>query len=611
MPMAHKKYSKTERKWIEAEQEREIDYDRVDRDAAGLLISYFRWWPDKLLDLMESPNCKFTLQPIQRMNIRAFCRYQEVFITGGRGLTKTYSALASRAVFGVVWPGVQMRYFGPSFKQTAELASAAWKQLTENYPPLAEHWSVVADSEYRFEIRTEYGSVLSITAMRGDNAGSVIAEEVAQEDKDSPFDHEKFQETVIPAIRVQRMVQRKRDPLIPQFQKLYITSAGRQQNPAFDYRRKTFAHMEQGKSAFAVDIPAEVAVLSGIRDISWYFDLKEKLTPEGWLREMQSVYTGTSENPVIRDSVLTECANLMVCEDRHCGDPNALYIVCNDVSYIDGAKNAKCATGVLKCEVQKDRYKQGHYLKSLVYIRDNPPPRKSAIQALDLKKIWWRFSLETGQPTYIAIDSASYGKSVLEDLHSDLGDGLPPLCCINHDLRELELDGALPVIYPIRATGGNSGSHDPDSEMLRYAELEFEHGNVRFLTWDVRGGVDAYKLLHNIHTEEMDHELALSYIKCRELRSQIGNLRKKVSGMNMREERISNHINRDMWSAVKYGLRLAQILEHKNLVEGIRRENPWEKVFAGEGESGTSREEPRYGYLPQRRRVMRRGGNRF
>ena len=573
-----KRYSKKERKWVDIERERPIDYkneEMYDSESWGLLISFMRAYPDWLLDLMQSPNSRYELELIQRVNIRAFCTMETVDITGSRGTTKSFTVLLSALVFGILFPGTIKRYFGPTNKQAAEIASNLFKELQIQYPFLCEHWHVVSDSKENFELATDYGSVFSIASVpRGDNMHGVIAEEAAQQDGGAAFDHEKFRSSILPAVRLRRMVNREVDDTCPQFQKLTITSAGTQQNQAFEYRQTAFQDMVNGKSAFCIDYPAEVSVLSGIRSYSWYEDLKRKLTPEEWLREMCSIYTGTSENPVIRDTVLTESRNLYAMESRHCGDKECIYIVANDVSYIDSTANAKCATAVLKLEPGE----KGKYTKSLVYIIDEPPPRESIVQAKKLKERWRHFCLE-GSVTYIAIDAAAYGKAVLEDLHKDLGDGLPPLCCINHDCQDIELDGALPVIYPIRATPGFGGRHDPDSEMLRYAELEFEQYNVRLLTNNILEGVETYKRIHRIKDDSVDSSIALPYLKTRDLCGQIANLKKKPSGTGMQEVRISKSIQRDMWSALKYALRLAQILERQHLVDSIQRDNPWYAMF--------------------------------
>ncbi|MEG1757808.1 MAG: hypothetical protein RR235_05040 [Oscillospiraceae bacterium] len=579
-----KKFSKHERAWVDVETERKIDYSTFDADAWGLLISWWRACPDKLLDLLESANPKYNLELVQRVNIRAFCRFGEVFITGSRGLTKTFTVLLAAMLMGVLFPGTIKWYFGPSLKQVAEIAGQVYAEIQAQYPGLCAYYNIVTNAKETFEIRTVHGSVISISAIQGGTANGVIGEEIAQEaDAGEPFDFQKFGTAIIPAVRGTRMVRREKDTFYPQYQKLYITSAGRETNESYDYRMEIFKDMTAGKSAFVADYPAEVSVLSGIRDIVWYNDMKRKLTPEQWLRNMGSHWTGNTVRPVLRDSVLTEAKNLTVMEERHCGNPEAIYIVAYDVSSVNDEGNAKCATAVLKCEEQgkapEQWFKRDKFLKSFVYLTDNPPPPDNMMQAIQLKATWYRYCLDHGQTTYIVIDAASYGKAVLENLHKDLSDGLPPLCCVNDELQELRLPGALPVIYPLKATGGLSGSHDSDSEMLMYMEIEFEQRNFRMLTTNVYEGVAAYKHFHHLKDDDSDSDISLPYLKTRTVCGQIANLRKKVTGTTTKEERISKSIQRDMWSAMKYAGRMAKLLEDKRLRENQQGSNPWSKEY--------------------------------
>ena len=96
-----KTYSKTLKKWVDVEKERKQNYDDYNDEACALLISYWRWYPDKFLDLIESENSDYSLEIVQRVLMRGFCRYQEDFTTGSRGTTKSYDALYSRGVGGV------------------------------------------------------------------------------------------------------------------------------------------------------------------------------------------------------------------------------------------------------------------------------------------------------------------------------------------------------------------------------------------------------------------------------------------------------------------------------------------------------------------------------
>ena len=191
---------------------------------------------------------------------------------------------------------------------------------------------------------------------------------------------------------------------------------------------------------------------------------------------------------------------------------------------------------------------------------------------------------------------------------------MPPLCCINHEFAELELPGAIPCIYAIKATGGYGaaeGRHDPDAEMIRYAELEWEHRNVRLLIPNYYDGVAAYKAKYRIKDDSLDAQIAHPYIKTKEMRGQIANLQKKPTSYGFAEKRISNSIQRDMWSASKYALRLAEILEREDLISSLRRQSEWKETFTGGGKSVAG---AKYGasaamFTANNRTLKRHGGN--
>lgn len=333
------------------------------------------------------------------------------------------------------------------------------------------------------------------------------------------------------------------------------------------------------------------------------------------MREMESRYTGADSNPIVRDEVLTESRKLMVAENRHCGydvgnklnPQDVIYIVGYDVSYADDKKNAKCACVVLKCTRQTDWLKRDRYLKQLVYVDVWNPPVKSMMQAQRVKDVWSRFCYDGGAATYLAIDAWQYGTSVVENLMMDLGDGLAPLCVRNHaSFTELEQDNAIPCLYPIKA--GGAGVTDPDAEMVQYAELQFENRNVELLCGNVNEGVEAYKKYHRIKDDYMDAQIAEPYLKTRELAGQIQNLKKVPSGKVMREERISKHIQRDIWSALKYALRVAQILEKEELAKAVRHKSDWDKELERYGGGTSGGRTPRMGGGHGRTVTARRGG---
>ena len=562
--------------WFAKQTTQEASYENMG-DGMAFLISFIRWYPDFLLDLYRSDNAEFDLSIIQRMIMRAKARYQYVDITGCRGATKSFSSEAEELVEMQVWPPQSCLYMGPSLTQTAKIGSDTFRQIEKSYPALTKQVVVEAESKDRFELSSTYGSKFAIAAFRGNNVHKIVAEEAAQEEKPA-FDDEEYRRVALPSVRLQYRVNGRVDPTYVKFKQHFITSAGRRQNHAYESRCRHFALMERGESAFVC-----VILLSQMRPVDWAEKNRVDLTPEEWAREMESRYTGSDENPVIRDSTLTEARSLVCMEEHHCckdrdnklEPKDVFYIVGYDVSYADGAQNAKCACVVIKCTKQKEWLRRDKYLKQVVWV-DDWAPMNAMEQAKKLKSVWSRYCVE-GSVAYIAIDAWQYGTGVVQALMMDLQDGLAPLCIWEHkQYTEFELAGAIPVIYPIKA--GGVGTTDPDSEMVRNAELQFENRNVQILTANYNDGVEAYKRLHRIKDDRNDYLIYQPYKKTQELVGQIQNLKKVVSNGSIAERRISHHIQRDSWSALKYALRLAQLLERKYLVKK-KKESAWDKEF--------------------------------
>lgn len=567
--------------WVDKRLSDKANYNNLG-EGWGFLISFMRAFPDMLQDLFRSEEADYDLSLIQRVVMRAKARHQYVDITGCRGMTKSFCSINEEADEMALYPGIRIAYFGPSYTQTAKIGSQTFKQIQKDYPGLAEHFIVMADAKDRFELVTHCGSSFAITAFRGNNIHRVVAEETAQENPPR-FDENDYKTVVLPAIRLRYKIRGRRSKNYIDFKQHSITSAGRRQNFSYETRCRHLQMMERGESAFVMDVPFDVSLLCQMRPVSWAESLRSELTPDEWAREMESRYTGADQNPLVPDTTLTESRTLLTMEEHHCckdidnrlRPEDVFYIVGYDVSYADGADNAKCACAVIKCTKQREWMKRDKYLKQVVWV-DDWLPKTPMEQASRIKQIWYRYCVE-GSTAYIALDSWQYGSAVLQALMMDLGDGLDPLCTYNHMLyTEYELQNALPIVYPVKA--GGVGTTDPDAEMIRNAEIQFDNHNVELLTSNYGEGIEAYKKLHRIKDDKYDYVIYVPYKKTNELVGQIQNLKKVPSAGGVSERRISTKIQRDSWSALKYALRLAQILERTYLVKQ-RQQSDWDKLL--------------------------------
>lgn len=583
-----KTFSKKLHKWVDVEKEQAFNYEEVNLESIGFLISFFRYYPDYFADIFRNQNADYKLELPQRLMLRIMARYRNVFITGVRGITKTYTLILGKMIEGTLYPGVICRYSAPNQKQAATIAAQAFHQIEKDYPIIAAMWEIRNDRADMFRITTPYGSEFTMYAPRGSNANQSCAEEIAQEGEDG-FDLEKYEREVLPTVRLIRKVNQKKDPFYINLKHSSITNASSKINQAFTkHRYSALKDMIFGKNndGYLLEMSWITALITNIRDISYIKDQKNKLTAENWLREMCARYTGSGQNPILTDEILAKSRKLNIMEDRHCGDKKVIYVLSHDVSYETGQKNAKCADTVTKLIKYDNIEKRDKYRKQVVWVDSYPPPKTEALQAQKIKDLWLRFSIEGANPTYIVIDARAVGKTVVQELMKPTADGTPVLCCYkNMEYQEIAQPDSLPLIYPLKASNGGI---DNESEMLRYARKEFEVGNVELLTSNILNGINQYKLKHNIKDDYADIKISLPYKKTDELCQEINNLQTDVSGTSLKEKRKSSAIQRDIWSSLKYNLHFCAILESKLVSEEYKAQSSWNHTIKGYKELNSS-----------------------
>nr|DAK80459.1 MAG TPA: large terminase [Caudoviricetes sp.] len=533
---------------------------------------------------------------MNRVTKRYMARYTETFTYACRGYGKTTCIVSDKCNKGILWPGEITGYYAPIEAQAAPLASKAFQSYKRNTPLLAAHWDVNSDAREHFKISTPYGSKFIMDIDRGLDTSGVVAEECAQEDK-NPFNFSDFNQIVLGTNRLQHMVNGIPDSSHIDNQIHYITSSSRKENPAFEECAKIRKKMNEGGSAYALWIPWQVPVLCRMKPYSYYSMLKGRQTAEEFMRECESKCTGASQNPVLADKYLQAAKTVQVMEDKHCGDDYVRYYIGNDVSYRKRNGNALCAEAVIKAYAQKGDTK---LKKDCVYITDMPP-LTARDQARRMKYRWAQYRKEGTPEPILIVDSWQFGEAIVQQLHTDLNDGLPPLCTVNNDerYREYVLPNAVPCIYALFATSGRGGA-DPNIDMIDYTVREFEHGNVGILTTNIHEGTRNYKMAHNLKDDLQDSKIQHPYIKTAEFCKQIANLQRKRTSSGWTQEELNKHVNKDMWSAFTYAMWMIKKEEDEILASLNRRKSSYQEAAEHLDSEIT--------YAPVRTRSVRRLG---
>ena len=103
--------------WVSKREVEQRDYSSFESEWWAFLIWVLRWYPDKGCDLLRDESADYANEEfMQRLMMRCYARYEDVAFTGTRGITKTSTKFKYELLNGLVWPGTQSAYYGPSYK---------------------------------------------------------------------------------------------------------------------------------------------------------------------------------------------------------------------------------------------------------------------------------------------------------------------------------------------------------------------------------------------------------------------------------------------------------------------------------------------------------------
>lgn len=214
-------------------------------DELAKAMSFYYSYPDLFVDLITPVDSKFELFFFQRLILRAYNRYKQVFITATRGASKSFLAFLSRYLTCMFVPGHLTFVVTEVKEQASNIAQQKIQgDLWLKFPLLANEMIKFQEpgggiknatisgkgyARYRFSSGSEL-DVIGIGTSRGLRRHSAIFEEVIL------LDAQPINESIIPLMNIPRLTQL--GEINPNekanAQKLFVTSAGYQYTFAYD-----------------------------------------------------------------------------------------------------------------------------------------------------------------------------------------------------------------------------------------------------------------------------------------------------------------------------------------------------------------------------------------
>ena len=521
------------------------------------LVSFYREYPDYLIDFMKGPDSTFNFYFYQRVFLRIVMRHRYVYATFPRAYSKSFLSMMVLMLRCILYPNSHLFVTTGGKEQAASITIAKIEEICKLIPSLNNEidWTRGASKKSKDDVKYIFKNSSSIDILaakqssRGQRRTGGLMEECVLIDGDI------LNEVIIPTTNVDRLLPdgtRHKEEVINKSQ-IYITTAGWKNSFAYD---KLIELLIQ-----SVIEPDRVMIMGG----TYETPITERLLDEDFLdqlklhgtfkeesfdREYRSLWSGDAENAFYSSEKFDKHRVLLQPEYEYSGrsSKNAYYVLGVDVGRIG------CTTEV--CVFKVTPQPQGTSLKSLVHIYTYEAEHFED-QAIHIKKLYYKYKARI-----ISIDANGLGIGLVDfmvksQVDPESGDSLPPFGVeggTSEDAVEpyKKIKGAdveENALYLIKANA------PINTEAYSYAQTQLSSGKIKFL---IDESMAKTKLMSTKVGQNMDSDKRNEFLKpftlTSILREQMLNLVEKNSGVNIILEQSSKSIKKDKFSAFIYGL---------------------------------------------------------
>jgi hypothetical protein len=521
------------------------------------LVSFYREYPDYLIDFMKGPDSTFNFYFYQRVFLRIVMRHRYVYATFPRAYSKSFLSMMVLMIRCILYPNSHLFVTTGGKEQAASITIAKIEEICKLIPSLNNEidWTRGASKKSKDDVKYIFknGSSIDILAAkqssRGQRRTGGLMEECVLIDGDI------LNEVIIPTTNVDRLLPdgtRHKEEVINKSQ-IYITTAGWKNSFAYDKLIELLIQsVIEPDRVMIMGGTYETPVTEGLLDEDFVDQLKLQGTfkEESFDREYRSLWSGDAENAFYSSEKFDKHRVLLQPEYEYSGrsSKNAYYVLGVDVGRIG------CTTEV--CVFKVTPQPQGTSLKSLVHIYTYEAEHFED-QAIHIKKLYYKYKARV-----ISIDANGLGIGLVDfmvksQVDPESGDSLPPFGVeggTSEDAVEpyKKIKGAdveENALYLIKANA------PINTEAYSYAQTQLSSGKIKFL---IDESMAKTKLMSTKVGQNMDSDKRNEFLKpftlTSILREQMLNLVEKNSGVNIILEQSSKSIKKDKFSAFIYGL---------------------------------------------------------
>ena len=523
-------------------------------DEIRYIISFFREYPDLLVDYMKGPDSTFNFFFYQRIFLRVVMRHKYVYATFPRAYSKSFLSMMALMLRCILFPGADLFVTTGGKQQAASITIAKIQEICRLIPALSNEldWSRGASKKSKDNVNYVFknGSRISILAAkessRGQRRTGGLMEECVL------IDQTALNQIIIPTTNVNRLLPdgtRDKDQVVNKSQ-IYITTAGWRNSFAYDKLIQLLIRsVLEPEEVMIMGGTWQTPVVQGLLDEDFVDQLKLSGTfnEDSFDRQYNSKWSGDAENAFFSSEKFDKHRTLLQPQREYSGrsSKNAYYVLGVDVGRIG------CTSEV--CVYKVTPQPQGASIKSLVNLYTFEAQHFEA-QAIHIKQLFYKYKARK-----VALDTNGLGIGLLDFMvkgqETDDGIYLPPFGIENDQegvyksyfkgVDDVQKD----AIFQIKANA------PINTQAYTYAQTQMSSGKIKFLINEAEAKA---KLLQSKVGQNMSVNQRNEYLQpftlTTVLREQLLNLVEDNQGVNIILKQSSRGIKKDKFSAFVYGL---------------------------------------------------------
>lgn len=517
-------------------------------------ISFYRAYPDKLVDMYiqtMGEDCTFKLFAYQRVILRAFARYQEVFCTFSRGTSKSFLDDLWNFLECILYPNTKLAIAATTKGQSAAILEAKVSEILGLLPILRFEIRKIEKVKDQYTIYFKNGSQMSNLAAKQSSRGlrftGLTLEEIIEGDPDI------IQEVILPTLAISRRAANgeynKKETIMQQ--RIYVTTAGYKGTYAYNTLIRTLLRqLTENKKAIVLGGTYKIPIIAGLQNMDFIRQQKLNGTfnPTSFGREYLSKWSIGSENAYFPGEVFDRYRSIQepVFEREENLGKGVQYIMSIDVGRFRDQSEV-----VIWKDVPQIGTTSTKYLVNIVSLTGMPFDE----QAIEIKLLYNKY-----KPERAVIDGTGLGAGLIDELikpQVDLRTNqyLNPWGVMNDEKGYyrsfVTADTIRDVLYIIKATAAFN------TEMYANLQTQLTTGKLRFLIDERQAKLKADSSRAKKFKEMNDSDKAdwiVPFTQTSLLKDQLLNLEQKNDGVNIILARTNANIRKDKVSAMGYGL---------------------------------------------------------